>query len=270
MAAAALIAAALAVAIPSSSGSGSADQCHLFPGATFGNGEIGSTTVGSMVGCCDVCTEDSACVAWTWHAKPAPGTTKNCFLKDNSDPEVPPRPVNKHNTTMSGLTGAATSCSEGDPCPGGLHCPKCGSPVCSCYIPSSHKPTAFACMPPHDKLPFCDTSLSVEERVNDLVARVNDSDKANLLTARGLGGNGQHMQALPSLGVPAYYWGTNCLHSLNGGQCVVDSHNKTRCPTNFPSGPSFGAVSTPSPPLLSLFLPLPLSLTPPLPVPPDL
>ena len=50
------------------------------------------------------------------------------------------------------------------------------------------------------------------------------------------------MQSIPALGVPAYYWGTNCLHSLNGGQCVQDSKNQTRCPTNFPSGPSFGAT----------------------------
>lgn len=96
--------------------------------------------------------------------------------------------------------------------------------------------------PPHDGLPFCDRSLTVHERVLDLIARVNDSDKANLLTARGLGGGGSHMQRLPALGVPAYYWGNNCLHSLGGGRCVVDSHGVLRCPTNFPSGPSFGAM----------------------------
>lgn len=50
------------------------------------------------------------------------------------------------------------------------------------------------------------------------------------------------MQSLPALGVPAYYWGTNCLHSLNGGKCVNDSKGTERCPTNFPSGPSFGAM----------------------------
>ena len=50
------------------------------------------------------------------------------------------------------------------------------------------------------------------------------------------------MQSLPELGVPAYYWGTNCLHSLNGGSCVTNSKNETRCPSNFPSGPSFGAT----------------------------
>ena len=32
------------------------------------------------------------------------------------------------------------------------------------------------------------------------------------------------------------------LHSLNGFGCVTDSRNLTRCPTNFPSGPSFGAT----------------------------
>jgi hypothetical protein len=48
--------------------------------------------------------------------------------------------------------------------------------------------------------------LSVKDRVKDLISRITDADKPNLLTARGKGGNGQHMQALPELGVPAYYW----------------------------------------------------------------
>lgn len=90
--------------------------------------------------------------------------------------------------------------------------------------------------------PFCDTTLAVADRVNDLISRINNSDKPNLLTARGRGGNGEQMQAIPALGVPSYYWGTNCLHSLNGGRCVVNSKNVTVCPTNFPSGPSFGAT----------------------------
>ena len=58
----------------------------------------------------------------------------------------------------------------------------------------------------------------------------------------GRGGNGHQLQALPALGVPGYYWGTNCLHSLNGGYCVNNSKGEQRCPTNFPSGPSFGAT----------------------------
>jgi hypothetical protein len=59
-----------------------------------------------------------------------------------------------------------------------------------------HKPSAFACKPPHDVYPFCNVSLPVVERVNDLVRRINDTDKPNLLTARGKGGSGSEMQAL--------------------------------------------------------------------------
>eukprot|EP01047_Picozoa_sp_COSAG01_P127518 COSAG01_NODE_56788_length_316_cov_0.728111_1_plen_104_part_11 len=47
------------------------------------------------------------------------------------------------------------------------------------------------------------------------------------------------MQSLPALGLAAYYWGTNCLHSLNGGECIIDSKGVGRCPTNFPSGREF-------------------------------
>lgn len=40
-----------------------------------------------------------------------------------------------------------------------------------------------------------------------------------------------------------YYWGTNCVHSISDlASCIKDSQNKTRCPTNFPSGPSFAAT----------------------------
>jgi len=82
----------------------------------------------------------------------------------------------------------------------------------------------------------------VEERVRDFISRINDTDKANLLTARGEGGNGQHMQAFPELGVPAYYWGKNCLHSAPTAKCVNNSKGEEHCPVNFPSGPSWGAT----------------------------
>jgi len=102
--------------------------------------------------------------------------------------------------------------------------------------------STFACVAPNDKWTFCNPKLSVEDRVRDLISRINDTDKANLLTARGTGGKGKHMQALPALGVPAYYWGTNCLHSLNTHECVTNSTGHKVCPSNFPSGPSFGAA----------------------------
>jgi hypothetical protein len=73
----------------------------------------------------------------------------------------------------------------------------------------------FACLPPHDGYPFCNTSALIEDRVRDLVSRIDNAIKPNLLTARGHGGDGSHLQNISELGVPGYYWGTNCLHSLN-------------------------------------------------------
>jgi hypothetical protein len=60
--------------------------------------------------------------------------------------------------------------------------------------------------------PFCNTSLPIDDRVWDLVSRIQDDEKAALLTARGPGGV---LKDIPRLGVPTYYWGTNCLHALN-------------------------------------------------------
>eukprot|EP00041_Stephanoeca_diplocostata_P008138 m.117691 g.117691 ORF g.117691 m.117691 type:complete len:917 (+) comp17191_c0_seq1:436-3186(+) len=183
-----------------------AAQCTTFSGATIGMSQIATLfNISEAQQCCDACTSNDHCVAWTWHQPPI----STCFLKDNRLPTG--RVVDKKNHTCSGLR-------------------------------SGPLPSGFACVPPMDNFPFCDVTKSVKDRVLDLVGRIPDADKANLLTARGLGGDGQHMQALPTLGVPAYYWGTNCLHSLNGGSCVRNSNNETRCPTNFPSGPSFGAT----------------------------
>lgn len=71
----------------------------------------------------------------------------------------------------------------------------------------------LACRPPHDRFAFCNTSLPLAARVDDLIRRIPPEAKPNLLTARGKGGSGSQMEALPELGVPAYYWGTNCLHA---------------------------------------------------------
>ena len=208
-----------------------APACHIFPGATYGMGQIATGAAADAGECCAQCTASPLCQAWTFHKKPsAADPEKNCYLKDNVKPESPPRKIDPHNNTLSGLTAGPTCTPHASVCASGEPCPVCGAPICSCTSKGPVRESPFGCLPPHDTLPFCDRTLSVHERVLDLVGRINATDKPNLMTARGKGGNGQHMQSLPALGVPAYYWGTNCLHSLNGGQCVVDSHNKTRCP----------------------------------------
>ena len=74
-----------------------------------------------------------------------------------------------------------------------------------------------ACVPGagHDHYPFCNRSLSIDARVADLVSRIDDELKPNLLTARyrPAGASFATGQALPDLGVPGYYWGSNCIHS---------------------------------------------------------
>jgi hypothetical protein len=86
-------------------------------------------------------------------------------------------------------------------------------------------------------LPFCNTSLPIDDRVRDLISRIRTADKPNLLTARGhLKNRGR--TAIPELGVPSYYWGANCIHSSMFSNCTTTG----RCSTSFPSGPSWAAT----------------------------
>ena len=54
------------------------------------------------------------------------------------------------------------------------------------------------------KLPYCDTSLSVDARVADLVQRLQPAEKAVLMTARA-----SPLGNVSSIGLSAYDWGAN-------------------------------------------------------------
>ena len=43
--------------------------------------------------------------------------------------------------------------------------------------PSYYDSGVSACRPPHDKYPFCDKKLSIDERVKDIIKRIPDSSK---------------------------------------------------------------------------------------------
>ena len=79
------------------------------------------------------------------------------------------------------------------------------------------------------KNPAGNTSLSPRQRAADLVSRIDDAAKPGLLTAR-------EVVALPEIGVPSYYYGTNCLHSAIT-ECAGE-----RCPTAFPAAPNWQAT----------------------------
>jgi len=56
----------------------------------------------------------------------------------------------------------------------------------------------LACLPPYNTYPFCDTSLSIPDRVADLLSRMSLQQKAAQMdnTAPGI----------PELGIPKYEW----------------------------------------------------------------
>lgn len=185
--------------------------------------------------CCTACGREPGCAAWSWHVGDG-----QCFLKDNAK-DTGGKP---DDNITSGLHPGPTCVPNQHPsmCPGAAPCPNCQGTLCPCNFkpnappapPPAPKPLVPACTAPHDKYRFCDTTLSISDRVSDLMSHIPDGVKPNLLTARG-GPPG--LQNLSSVGVPAYYWGTNCLHSVGVG-CTPDGN----CPTNFPSGPSMAAT----------------------------
>ena len=88
-----------------------------------------------------------------------------------------------------------------------------------------------ACVAPHDKYPFCDSSKDVKTRVSDLISRLTLDEKPTLLIAReSPKGN------ISRLGVPEYDWGANCIHGVQS-RCFKD-----RCPTSYPNPNTLGAA----------------------------
>ena len=79
-------------------------------------------------------------------------------------------------------------------------------------------------------LPFCNTNLPMADRINDLITRFTPDEIGPLLTAR-------QSIAIPRLGIPAYYWGTNAIHGVQNTECVGNL-----CPTAFPSPVSLSSA----------------------------
>ncbi|MCX6271656.1 MAG: glycoside hydrolase family 3 C-terminal domain-containing protein [Bacteroidetes bacterium] len=62
--------------------------------------------------------------------------------------------------------------------------------------------------------PFHNASLTVEERVNDLISRLTVEEKAHMML--------YNSPAIPRLGIPAYNWWNECLHGIaRNGRATV-------------------------------------------------
>eukprot|EP01113_Clastostelium_recurvatum_P014919 TRINITY_DN1818_c0_g2_i1.p1 TRINITY_DN1818_c0_g2~~TRINITY_DN1818_c0_g2_i1.p1 ORF type:complete len:760 (+),score=162.36 TRINITY_DN1818_c0_g2_i1:146-2425(+) len=92
-------------------------------------------------------------------------------------------------------------------------------------------PIPRACSSPTtNQYPFCNPKLSLDERIHDLIGRLQDEEKPPMMTAReSPKGN------VSRLGIPEYDWGANCVHG-------VQSRCGTKCPTSFANPNGLGAT----------------------------
>lgn len=80
------------------------------------------------------------------------------------------------------------------------------------------------------QLPFCNTSLSIGDRVADVLSRLSIADKASLMDNAAAG--------VDSVGLPPYEWWSEALHGVNSN-C---DPNSGRCPSSFPAALNSGAT----------------------------
>jgi len=92
-------------------------------------------------------------------------------------------------------------------------------------------PWGYACLTTNSsKYKFCDSSLSISDRLNDLVPRISLNNIGKELTAR-------ESSTIAELGLPPYYWGTNAIHGVQNVGCIGSI-----CPTSFPAPCALGAT----------------------------
>ncbi len=181
--------------------------------------------------CVAICTSVGyPLVGLTSHTTPSPQATCYCGL--SIDPGAVPAPGPQCNL----------------PCPGGGG-GNCGAnyrlevynTTCSGPLPPPPPPqpalTGPACSQPESVgWGFCNKSLTIDERVQDLVSRLYIFELGPQLTARSA-------PPIPRLGIGVgYYMGLNFVHGItnpvtNGILCTASG----KCPTIFPAGAALGA-----------------------------
>ena len=78
---------------------------------------------------------------------------------------------------------------------------------------------------PFNTYPYCNQQLPVDDRVDDLISRMNLYEKVSNLPSSNPG--------VPRLGVPPNRFG-EALHGVLGGCSAILYNNNTGCPTSFP------------------------------------
>ncbi|EGD77165.1 beta-glucosidase [Salpingoeca rosetta] len=95
-------------------------------------------------------------------------------------------------------------------------------------------PTPRTCdVEPGKSLPFCNTALSYDDRIRDLISRINDSDLPGLLVNSATG--------VEHLNLPAYQWWSEALHGV-GHSPGVHFGGDVPAATSFPQVIHTGAT----------------------------
>lgn len=94
-----------------------------------------------------------------------------------------------------------------------------------------------ACQPPYNTYPFCDSTLSLDTRLKDLIARVNQNEIPSLITARHY--TPATNNNISRLGIPEFDWGMNAIHGVQS-TCIQTSDGTVRCPTSWPNPVNYG------------------------------
>jgi hypothetical protein len=91
---------------------------------------------------------------------------------------------------------------------------------------------SFVCRDDHPAfdLPFCDSTLGLEERVGDYVYRIPVTHQISMMS--------HHAAGYAPLGIPPYQWWSEGLHGPF--EPCVDYKNQTRCATSFPCPSGLG------------------------------
>ena len=132
--------------------------------------DIASLTVSSAAGCCVACRANPKCVTFAYHTD----GSQACWLHGD--------------ITGFSATGAVIGGVPSGDIP----------PVPA--VPGEYV-EGFACRDPDAvaRYKFCDPSLSLEERLDDLVPRITDQEAGPQLTAR-------QSPNVSRIGLPSYYW----------------------------------------------------------------
>ena len=183
---------------------GGGKQCTTTAGFRNGTNILHNDITNLLTGpdpraCCAACAAQPGCRGWTLITG-----MRRCYLKSAAGPTQP-------NPSGGFVSGSAT-----------------GPPA-----PPPTPPFKMGCgHPPQSRLPFCNASLAASARVDDLIFRLTDDEKAAFLLSRN--------PSVPRLGLGSYDWDTEVLHGVfsNRGNFPPDL---TPSPTIFPNGVGLAA-----------------------------